>query len=115
MDRLTQERIAANNSTFRDANEHIRRAAELHEIATGVPFICECPDPACTELVRLDLADYEAVRTNARWFLKAPSHGPDAGPAARLVRDAGSHLVVEKLGHAGDVAEALAREQRAAG
>ena len=99
MDRLTEERIAANNSQFRDANEHIRRAAEVHEVATGVPFICECPDPACMEVVRLD-----------RWFLEAPSHGPDPGPAARIVRTVESHLVVEKVGHAGEVADALARE-----
>ena len=110
MDRLTEERIAANNSQFRDANEHIRRAAEVHEVATGVPFICECPDPACMEVVRLDLADYRAVRTHSRWFLEAPSHGPDPGPAARIVRTVESHLVVEKVGHAGEVADALARE-----
>ena len=113
MDRLTEERIAANNAQFRDANEQIRRAAEAHEIATGVPFICECPEPTCTEIVRLDLADYLGVRANARWFLKAPSHGPDPGPASRIVRDAKSHFVVEKVGHAGDVAEALAGERSA--
>lgn len=115
MDRLTEERIAANNAQFRAANEHIRRAAEMHEVATGVPFICECPDAACMEVVRLDLGDYRAVRTSSRWFLKAPSHGPGAGPAARIVRAEESHLVVEKVGHAGDVAEALAGERRAPG
>lgn len=110
MDRLTEERIAASNSQFRDANEHIRRAAEVHEVPTGVPFICECPDPACMEVVRLDLADYRAVRINARWFLEAPIHRPDPEPAARIVKDEESHLVVEKVGHAGVVAETLAGE-----
>ena len=112
MEQLTDERIAANNARFREANEKIRRAAEFHEVASGVPFLCECPDPSCMEIVRLDLADYGAVRTNARWFLKAPTHGPDAGPAARIVTRAETHLVVEKLGRAGEVAEALAGEQQ---
>lgn len=113
MDRLTEERIATNNAQFREANEKIRDAAERHEVANGVPFICECPDPSCTDILRLDLADYLAIRANARWFIKAPSHGPDPGPAARIVRDTGSHLVVEKVGRAGEVAEALAAEQAA--
>jgi hypothetical protein len=112
MDRLTEERIAANNAQFRDANEHIRRAAEVHEVATGVPFICECPDPTCMDIVRLDLDDYRAVRANARWFLKAPSHELEPGPAARVVREAKTHYVVETTGRAGEVAEALAGEGR---
>ena len=111
MDRLTEERIAADNAQFRDANEHIRRTAEAYEVTTRVPFLCECSDPACTEIVRLELADYLAVRANARWFLKAPGHSPDPGPAARIVREAKDHFVVEKTGHAAEVAEARAGER----
>jgi len=107
---LTEERIAANNARFRESNEKIRRAAETYEIVNRVPFLCECADPTCMEIVRLDLADYRAVRANARWFVEAPSHGPDPGPAARIVETADSHLVVEKVGRAGEVAEALAGE-----
>ena len=109
MDRLTQERIAQNNSRFRDANEHIRRAAEEYRVGIAVPFICECPDPTCMEVVRLELADYRDVRTNPRAFLKAVSHGPGPGPAARILAEHDGHMVVEKTGYAGEVAEQLAR------
>jgi hypothetical protein len=66
---LTTEGVARNQSTFRDANEEIERLAE--ELAPGaeqVPFICECPDPGCTSIVRPSLVDYEMVRSRGDWF-----------------------------------------------
>ena len=55
MERLMEERIARNQATFREANERIGAAAGVYDVATPVPFICECADPACTEVVRLEL------------------------------------------------------------
>jgi hypothetical protein len=74
-----------------------------------VPFICECADPTCMEVLRVELDEYRSVRSSPRRFLKAASHGADAGPAARLVSEHEGYVVVEKLGRAGDVAESLAR------
>ena len=54
MDRLMEERIAKNDAKFREANERISAAAEEHAVeGMRIPFICECADPTCMEIVRL--------------------------------------------------------------
>jgi hypothetical protein len=50
----------------RESNDQIARtAARLHFVAR-VPFLCECDDPQCHELVQLSLGDYERARREAR-------------------------------------------------
>jgi cobalamin biosynthesis protein CbiG len=44
--------------------------------------------------------------------LKVPSHIRAAKGAVAVVEDHGSYVIVEKLGHAGEVAEALAEGSR---
>ena len=67
-DRVTEERIARNDALFRDANERIGAFAAQHELREDdVPFICECADMGCHEIVRLPLNEYEKVRSNPRW------------------------------------------------
>jgi hypothetical protein len=99
------ERVARNESTFREANERIQRAAETHAFAGLVPFICECADERCTEIIRLRLAAYEAVRASATRFVVAPGH--EEGESSRLVSDGEGYQVIEKTGDAASVAEAL--------
>jgi hypothetical protein len=72
-----------------------------------VPFICECADPACTELVRLSLAEYEAVRADSRHFLNAPGHEVNADGYGRVVSNQDGYVVVEKLGEAAKIVEQL--------
>jgi hypothetical protein len=53
-----QERIARNNQTFREANEKIRAKADEYDAPLErIPFLCECPRPDCTEIVRLTLSE----------------------------------------------------------
>ena len=106
MDGLTEERIARNNATFRDANEHIGAAAGIYGIDSPVPFICECGDARCSEIVRLTLEEYDEVRADSRHFLHVPGH-EDAAGAAQIVARRDDYVIVEKLGRAGDIAEAL--------
>jgi len=40
----------------------------------GIPFICECADPACREIIRLNQDEYEAVRAESRHFFNVPGH-----------------------------------------
>ena len=54
-----EERIARNDSTFREANEKIAKAATGCEWVEQVPFICECATESCTVIVNLSLAEYE--------------------------------------------------------
>ena len=108
MDKRTEERIARNDATFRDANERIRNAAEEHGVAAAVPFVCECADESCREIVQMSVEDYGEVRSNPRWFLNAPGHDAAARGSVEVVASRGGYVVVEKVGHAGEVAEDLA-------
>jgi hypothetical protein len=109
-DRLTQERIATNDAAFREANENISEVAEEQGLTVPpVPFICECGDMTCTKIIRMTLAAYANVRSNDRWFFIADSHDA-AQDSAKLIEKLDGYLIVEKTGHAGEVAEQLAHE-----
>jgi hypothetical protein len=111
MDRLTEERIAKNDARFREANEQIRETALEHgfDPESRVPFICECAEPSCTQILLIPLEAYAEVRSDPRRFLSVLGHEPGPEGASELVSDEGSYVVVEKVGHAGEVAEALAQ------
>jgi hypothetical protein len=61
-------KMAMNESAFRTANERLRNAALGHRFLPDqrVPFICECADDGCYEVVMLRLADYEQVRQHPK-------------------------------------------------
>jgi hypothetical protein len=106
MERLMEERIARNQATFRAANERIGASAGVYDV-TPVPFICECADPTCTEVVRLKLDQYEEIRSDSRRFLNVPGHQTAAQGVGVVVEERNGYVIVEKIGHAGEVAEAL--------
>jgi sugar phosphate isomerase/epimerase len=107
-DNLTPERIGLNESTFREANERIEAVADNMALQGLVPFICECPQRACTEIVRLPLDEYEAIRQHPRRFFSAPGHqqiAVDAGAAVVVVQTPG-YVIADKVGEAAKVADA---------
>ncbi|MGI9097702.1 MAG: hypothetical protein ACR2H2_04275 [Solirubrobacteraceae bacterium] len=72
---LRKERIARNESAFRALNESLE--ASVHRGRPGVElagFVCECGDPQCEAIVRLDLATYQSVRQDAQLFVLVPGH-----------------------------------------
>lgn len=107
MDRSLEERIARNDATFREANERINAAAGAYDMEGPVPFLCECADPTCVEIVRLELDQYEEIRADSRHFLNVPGHQRAAQGAAVVVAERDGYVIVEKIGHAGDVVEGL--------
>ena len=112
MDDLTARRIAENNSRFREANERIAAVAvEQGLVDLPVPFVCECSDESCAQLVRMPLDEYRHVRTNPRWFLHVTGHEQHVPGAVQLVDDRDGYAIVEKVGHAGEVASQLARRE----
>ena len=108
---LTAERVAHNQSTFRNTNEELKAAAErLVPEAEKVPFICECPDPICKSVTLLTPAEYETVRSRGDWFLVVPGHEVcvvDGVDVARIERRHDTFSVMEKVGRAGEQAEQL--------
>jgi hypothetical protein len=103
----TLQRIGENQSLFREANERIESAADHMQLAGPIPFLCECPRPECTVIVRLSPEEYEAIRQHARRFLIAPGHqdiAVESGAGVVVAEEDGRYLTVEKIGIAGEIA-----------
>jgi hypothetical protein len=97
MDKGTQERIARNNLTFREANEQISaRAAEYDAPLERIPFLCECPRPDCTQIVRLTRDQYERVRKEPTYFLTADGHEEAEAAVADVVSREQGYVIVSK-------------------
>ena len=97
MNDSVRERIVENNYTFREANEQIRAKADEYDAPVErVPFLCECPVPSCTEILRLTLAEYEDVRANPRRFFTAPGHEQADAAVAHVVSREIDYVIVEK-------------------
>ena len=74
LNEVPDERKRRNQQTFRSANELIdRRRTEL-EIDAPSPYLCECWDPACRELVRLAPAQYSFARERDNRYVVAHGH-----------------------------------------
>jgi hypothetical protein len=73
------QRIADNESRFREINERLR--SDLRAVPDDqapVDFVCECGRVDCVEPVRLTLTEYEAVRASPLDFAVVPGHqAPD--------------------------------------
>jgi hypothetical protein len=101
-----QERLARNESLFREVNERIEDAAtKLSPMFTE--FMCECADDACFEFVSLTLEEYTSIRNSGpTFFVVRPGHGNSE--IERVVGGEGDRYeMVEKLGAAAEVAAEL--------
>jgi hypothetical protein len=104
-DTSAEAKRAANEATFREANERIREVVERREVVLPVvPFLCECSDPACRRLLDVPLAVYTDVRRSPRRFIHAPDHVDD-GTSGTVVATLDGYAVVEKSGVSARVAE----------
>jgi hypothetical protein len=92
-----EERIKTNNLTFREANERIRlKADEYDALLEQIPFLCECPDPSCTAIVRLTAEQYAAIRADDRHFFTLAGHEQAEQPLGHVVSREGGYVIVEK-------------------
>jgi hypothetical protein len=105
MDAAHEERLARNEALFRDVNERINDIADALGREETYTFLCECSDPGCVERIPLTRQEYERIRANARRFVLAAGHA--IGEIERVVDRSGDHVVVKKIGRAGDVAAGL--------
>jgi hypothetical protein len=96
--------VAENESIFRRANEELEE--RFREVgAEGLtPFLCECGEVTCTQVIRLTLAEYEGVRGHAAHFAIVSGHQILA--AERVVEQNERYDVVEKTDVGRQVAEA---------
>ncbi len=100
----SEERNAADEAAFREANERIRQAErELQPPLEHVPYLCECEDTGCRETIGLPREEYERVRSDPTWFVVAAGH-PTSGD---VVDGRGAYDIVQKTGAAAGVAMEL--------
>ena len=104
---MDAERVARNDAIFREANEGIERAAKQFAPPEPVPFICECADLSCRELVRLTLSEYEDVRSSPVRFVVAAGHQLDGTDLEEVVARRPGYVVVEKRAGAAPIAAEL--------
>lgn len=83
----------------RPPNAHLFRAVNerIHELA-GEPlgeysFMCECDDETCTQVVRMTVEEYEALRQTTAAFAVLPGH---RHPGDEVVGRNETHVVVHK-------------------
>jgi hypothetical protein len=81
---------ATQADTYRQVNEGIHRAS--HERVE--PFLCECLQDGCSELVELGVKQYEAVRADPRRFFVRSGHELDG--VDEVVERHEGYLVVER-------------------
>src|SRR5580765_124708 len=98
----SEVRAAQNEISFREANEKLGDKRTELAVEGRTPFLCECSDARCTELIRLTLPEYEHVRAEPTWFLVAVGHDPGAGSIAE---EHDGYAIVKKTGVAGELAE----------
>ena len=110
-DTTGEERRARNEVVFRDANAKIKAVIDDHDIDPPfAPFLCECGDRACRELIHVPLDTYSEVRESPRRFILAAGHDQRDGRETSTVEAHDGFVVVEKTGIAGEIAEERAGE-----
>jgi hypothetical protein len=98
----SEEQAARNEAMFREANEKISAKGEDLDFVGKIPFLCECEEPACTDVLRLESGEYERARANPRYFLLSPGHETRG---AQPIESNERFTIVEKSGVSGEIAE----------
>lgn len=74
LNEVADERKRRNQNTFRAANERIaEHRAELN-IPDATPYVCECWDLACRELVSISPSEYALVRGKDNRYIVTRGH-----------------------------------------
>lgn len=97
-------------SLFREINEQILTISDNPRLDGELELVCECANPGCFDVLRVQVADYEAVRRFPTRFIVSSMHA--AGGDDRMVEDSPAFAVVEKSGPAAEAAIRLDPRRR---
>lgn len=104
-----RRRLASNQALFRMINAQVLKLNEKFEDSgAGTVFVCECANSECAEQVEVNLAEYQRVRGNDRWFFVAPNEEHVFLEVEAVVDRNERYYIVEKIEAAGQVAEETA-------
>jgi hypothetical protein len=70
---LSEDRIARNETLFREVNERVQEVSS-HTSNGRIDFLCECGDETCTESISLSRDEYERLRSDPLTFGVKPGH-----------------------------------------
>jgi hypothetical protein len=98
----SEEQAARNEVTFRNANEQISAKGEDLGFVGRIPFLCECEEPKCTDVLLLEHDEYERARAHPRHFVLSPGHETRG---AEPIEQNDRFTIVEKSGISGEIAE----------
>jgi hypothetical protein len=107
------ERVAKNESIFREVNERIGEVADRFAIqeAEAVGFICECSREQCVERLLLARHEYAAARRSGKRFVLVPGH--EDLRHENVISTTERYILVEKHGEAGAKAALFDRRRGA--
>lgn len=90
------ERLALNESRFREINERVEHDLEpiVEQTAELLSFVCECGRPNCAQAIELSIPEYEAVRSDATRFVVVAGHQID--DVEDVVERHDRYLVIQK-------------------
>jgi hypothetical protein len=110
------ERAARNQSRFREYNERIEPHNRVHYwVEPPMPdWVCECASDECLAPLQLTIAEYQSIRADPTHFLVAPGESHVVPDVERVIERHDRYWVVEKLGQAADMSEALDERAREA-
>jgi len=91
------ERVASNEARFAEANDAIAVVAGRLPPRELVPFLCECPDPRCSEIAEASLAEYATLRLFANRFLVAARCRGGEPAGTMVVERTERYAIVDRL------------------
>jgi len=94
MPRTALEGLAQNALIFRRVNDVIDVGANGAPSREPLPFVCECSDLACEQVIWLTRVQYHSVRALPRGFVLARGH--DIGEIDGVVMETGEFVVWQK-------------------
>ena len=99
-----KERLAMNETIFRQVNEQIEQIASPDGRSDGhvFGFICECSNLDCNFMLPLTVRAYEEVRANPQAFVVAPGH--ELPEIESVIARRPEYQVVLKRGEAAEMA-----------
>ena len=98
------ERAARNEDLFRSVNERIEDVVAQHP-EQWFDAVCECSDLECAQNFRVEVAEYEQIRTCSGCFAMLEGH--EDPRYERVIERKEGFVVAEKTGDGAKVARAL--------
>jgi len=83
------------------ATDGSQRVHEVNAQRASLDFpqevICECGQPACSEVIAMNAVEYRGLRSHSTWFVIAPRDEHFFPEVERIVAEDGHYWVVEKF------------------